>query len=394
MKTHIGQLAILGGRPAFTETLRVGRPNIGDRQQLFERIQHILETRDLTNDGPYVHEFERRIAELVGVKHCVAVCNGTTALQIAARALGLAGEVIIPAQTYIATAHALQWQRITPVFADIDPQSLCLDPAQVERLITPRTTGIVGVHLFGRPCAIAELDQIATHHGLRLLLDAAHALGCSWNGRMIGGFGDAEVFSFHATKFVNSFEGGAIVTNNDELADRVRAMRKFGLVAIDRTVCVGTNGKMTEVAAAMGLTSLESMTEIIAANREDYTTYREELRGVPGVSVVPFDEQERCNYQFVVLLIDSDAARITRDRLMQILWAENVNARHYYYPGCHRLEPYRSDFERAGRPLPVTDRILDQVLCMPTGTVVSVEDVRQVCQIVRLAIAHAGDLSC
>jgi dTDP-4-amino-4,6-dideoxygalactose transaminase len=393
MKEHVDQLAILGGRPAFAEALRVGRPNIGDRTRLLERINTILDTRDLTNDGPYVQEFERQVAAITGVRHCVAVCNGTTALQIAARALGLSGEVIVPAQTYVATAHALQWQEITPVFCDIDPQSLCIDPAQVEGLITQRTTGIIGVHLFGRPCDVAALQEIAVRRGLKLLLDAAHALGCSWQGRMIGGLGDAEVFSFHATKFINSFEGGAIATNDDDLAMRARLMRKFGLAAIDRTLFVGTNGKLTEVAAAMGLTSLESMAQIIAANRQNYGAYLEGLRDVPGVAVLRFDERERCNFQFVVLLVDPGAAGVTRDCLMRILRAENVHARHYYYPGCHRLEPYRAAFAQAGRPLPVTDRILDQVLCMPTGTVVSVEDVQQVCQVIRLVVANAGEVN-
>jgi dTDP-4-amino-4,6-dideoxygalactose transaminase len=262
----------------------------------------------------------------------------------------------------------------------------------VERLITPRTTGIVGVHLFGQPCDVAALQEIASRRGLRLLLDAAHALGCSSAGRMIGTFGDAEVFSFHATKFVNSFEGGAIVTDDDELAARARAMRKFGLVAMDRTLSVGTNGKMTEVAAAMGLTSLESMTQIVDANRRDYYAYLEGLGDAPGVTVMRYDESERCNYQFVVLLVAREAAGVTRHQLMHALWAENVLARPYYYPGCHRLEPYCSDFARSGRQLPVTDGILEQVLCMPTGTVVSPEDVGQVCQLVRLMIAHAGQV--
>ncbi|MCA9936342.1 MAG: aminotransferase class I/II-fold pyridoxal phosphate-dependent enzyme, partial [Anaerolineales bacterium] len=193
-------LAVFGGQPAFDEPLHVGRPNIGSRRQFFQQIEDILDRRQLSNDGPYVQSFERELSQLTGVKHCVAVSNATVGLEIAIRALGLTGEVIVPSMTFVATAHALQWLGITPVFCDIDPQTMNLDPTQVEVLITPQTSGIIGVHLWGRPCATESLADIARRHNLKLLYDAAHAVGCSYKGQMIGNFGDAEVFSFHATK--------------------------------------------------------------------------------------------------------------------------------------------------------------------------------------------------
>ena len=183
-------LAIFGGAPVFKEKLYVGRPNIGNRDRLLTRINDILDRRWLTNNGLYVQEFEQRIADLVGVKHCIATCNATIALEIAIRAADLKGEVIIPSFTFIATAHALQWQEITPVFCDVDPFSHNIDPNQIEQKITPRTTGILGVHLWGRPCNIEALSEIAHTHNLKLMFDASHALGCSYNGRMIGSFGD------------------------------------------------------------------------------------------------------------------------------------------------------------------------------------------------------------
>ena len=256
MKTEPKMLAVLGGTPAFAEPLHVGRPNIGDRQRLLTRIEDMLDRRWFTNNGPYVQAFERQIAEYVGVKHCVAMCNATIALEIAIRAAGLRGEVIVPSFTFIATAHALQWQEITPVFCDVAPGSHHLDPTQVERLITPRTTGIIGVHVWGVPCDIEALTEISQRRGLSLMFDAAHAFSCSYKGRLIGGFGDAEVFSFHATKFLNAFEGGVVTTNNDHLAERMRFMRNFGFAGIDDVDYVGTNGKMTEVCAAMGLKKL------------------------------------------------------------------------------------------------------------------------------------------
>ena len=201
MKKKLDGLAIFGGVPAFREKLHVGRPNIGDRGRLLERINDLLDRRWLTNDGPFVQELERRISEVLAVKHCIAMSNGTVAMEIAIRALGLTGEVIVPSFTFVATAHALQWQEITPVFCDVEPQTFNIDPNLVKELITPRTTGITGVHLWGRPCDAEALTAVACSHNLKLLFDAAHAFGCSYKGRMIGNFGDAEVFSFHATKF-------------------------------------------------------------------------------------------------------------------------------------------------------------------------------------------------
>ena len=228
MKSSIASLAVCGGEPAFQEKLFVGRPNIGDRERLLDRIGKILDTKWLSNDGPFVTEFEKRIADLVGVDHCVAMCNATIALEIAIRALGMANEVIVPSFTFIATAHALQWQEITPVFCDIDPATHTLNPDRIAELITPRTTGIIGVHTWGRPCDVNAINEIARSRGLKVLYDAAHSFGCSYRGEMIGRFGDAEVFSFHATKFFNSFEGGAVTTNDATLAAKIRLMKNFG----------------------------------------------------------------------------------------------------------------------------------------------------------------------
>ena len=244
----------MGGKPAFDSLLHVGRPHIGDQDRFLELIKNMLERRRFTNDGPYVRELEHRIADQLGVKHCLLVCNGTVALQIAIRALDLSGEVIVPAWIFVAPIHALQWQGLKPVFCDVDPKSHTLDPKAVERLITSNTSAILGVHVWGQPCAIRALADIASRRNLRLLYDAAHAFACSYRGRMVGGFGDAEVFSFHATKFFHTLEGGAITTNSDETADRVRLIRNFGFAGVDNVASLGINGKMNEASAAMGLT--------------------------------------------------------------------------------------------------------------------------------------------
>jgi dTDP-4-amino-4,6-dideoxygalactose transaminase len=392
MKSCLEDLAIFGGAPAFNDKLHVGRPNIGDRQRLLARINDMLDRRWLSNSGPYVQEFEQRVADMLGVKHCVAMCNGTVALEIAFRAAGLNGEVIVPSFTFIATAHALRWQEITPVFCDIDPRTHNIDPRQVEQMITPRTTGIVGVHVWGRPCDVEALTEIAHRHNLKLLFDAAHAFGCSYKGGMIGNFGDAEVFSFHATKFFNTFEGGAVVTNDDELAAKVRLMKNFGFTWYDKVDYIGTNGKMSEVSAAMGLTGLESLDEFIAANYRNYKQYKRELEGIPGVQLITYDRTEKRNYQYIILEIDEAVTHVSRDDFVDILFAENVLVRRYFYPGCHRMEPYRSYFPHAGLLLPETERLTQRVLSLPTGTAVGSGEIMKICEIIRLAVHHGTEL--
>jgi dTDP-4-amino-4,6-dideoxygalactose transaminase len=380
------ELAVFGGQPRFSEPLHVGRPNVGDQQRLFQRLEEMLDRGWLSNQGPFVVEFERLIAEMLGVRHCVAMCNGTVALEIAIRALGLSGEVIVPSFTFVATAHALQWQQIAPAFCDINPATHSVDPGRVEELITPRTSGIIGVHLWGTPCEIESLSEIAARRKLGLLFDAAHAFGCSYRGQMIGNFGDAEVLSFHATKFLNTFEGGAVVTNNDQLAKKMRLMKNFGFKGLDTVVHIGSNGKMTEVAAAMGLTNLESLDEFIHVNRRNYHCYQEGLAGLPGVTVLQQTTAEKRNYQYVVVEVDAEKAGLHRDELLRVLHAENVLARRYFYPGCHRMEPYRSHSPHSHLLLPETDRVAGRVLVLPTGTAVGPQEIAGICAVIRDAL--------
>jgi dTDP-4-amino-4,6-dideoxygalactose transaminase len=383
------ELAILGAEPAFQEPLHVGRPNIGNRAKLQERIDAMLDARWFSNGGPLVREFEERIAQHIGVKHCIATCNGTTALMLAIRGLDLSGEVIVPSFTFIATAHGLLWQQTKPVFCDIDPATHNLDPAAVERLITPWTTGIIGVHLWGRPCAVDALEELARRHRIKLLFDASHAFACTHRGEFVGRFGDAEVFSFHATKFLNAFEGGAIVTQNDALAEKLRLMRNFGFTGTDCVEHIGMNAKMTEVCAAMGLTGLESINRFIAVNRRNHAAYTELLADLPGLKVAAYDASERSNFQYVICEVDPAACALTRDELVRVLHAERVLARRYFHPGCHRMEPYRTLYPASGLALPETERLSERILALPTGTAVTAEDIETVASIIRCALAKA-----
>jgi dTDP-4-amino-4,6-dideoxygalactose transaminase len=378
-------LAINGATPAFEQPLHVGRPNIGDREAFLRYAGEMFDRRWLSNNGPLVQEFERKVADYHGVRHCIAMCNGTVALEIAIRALGMEGEVIVPSYTFIATAHSLSWQGITPVFADIDPDTHCLDPQAVRSMITPRTTGIIGVHLWGRPAPVEALQQIADEHGLQLMYDAAHAFGCSHHGTMVGNFGRCEVLSFHATKFFNTFEGGAILTNDDELAEKMRLMRNFGFAGFDNVIHMGTNGKMIEVAAAMGLVNLEAIAGVIQANQRNHETYRAHLSGLPGIRLRGFDPAERNNYQYVVMEVGEDCP-VSRDRIIEVLHAENILARKYFWPGCHSMKPYRELYPHAGLVLPNTNLVAERVIVLPTGTTMSREMVETVAAVIRAVI--------
>jgi dTDP-4-amino-4,6-dideoxygalactose transaminase len=385
---HQADLAINGAAPAFDDQLHVGRPNMGDRDAFMRHVGDIFDRRWLSNDGPLVQEFERRVAAHLDVKHCVAMCNGTIALEIAIRALGLEGEVIVPAYTFVATAHALQWQGITPVFADIDPATHTLSPEAVRKMITPRTTGIIGVHLWGRAAPVEALEAVAAEHGLELMFDAAHAFTCTHGGRKIGNFGRCEVMSFHATKFFNSFEGGAVVTNDDELARTMRLMRNFGFSGLDQVSYPGTNGKMIEIAAAMGLVNLDAIDDVIAANRVNYRAYREALAGIPGVSVLEYDERERNNFQYIIMEVAPDCP-VSRDALIDALRAENILARRYFWPGCHKMEPYRSLFPHAGLLLPATEAAAASVIVLPTGQTMDPHKIGVVAQVIRTLVQGA-----
>ncbi len=365
--------------------LHVGKPNVGDRSALLSRINDMLDRRWFSNNGPLVQEFEKSISEFLGVKHVVAMCNATVALEIASRALNLHGEVIVPSYTFVATAHALQWQEITPVFCDMDPVTHNIDPAKIERLITPKTTGILGVHVWGRGCDTEAIEEIAVRRNLKVMYDSSHGFACSKGGRMLGTFGECEVFSFHATKFLNCFEGGAVVTNNDDLAEKMRLMRNFGFKGFDNVIYLGVNGKMSEVHAAMGLTNFEAVEEIISINRRNYEAYKTGLLNVPGISVIDYDPAERNNYQYVVAEVDPEVCPRNRDEIVEALHAENIIARKYFWPGCHKMEPYRSLQPNAGLLLPETERIAARVIVLPTGQTVEVETVARVCEVIREA---------
>jgi dTDP-4-amino-4,6-dideoxygalactose transaminase len=374
--------ARLGGPPTFDQPVVVGRPWLPDRELVLALIGDVLDSGQLSNGGPYVDELERRVAALHDVRHCVTTCNGTLALELALRAAQLTGEVVVPSFTFIATAHAIRRAGLEPVFADVDPATHNLDPRAAEHVITARTSAILGVHLWGRPCDVEGLAAVAKRHGLQLLFDAAHGFGCSYRGRMIGGFGRAEAMSFHATKFFHTTEGGAVLTDDDDIAESVRRQRNFGFAESLNSVMVGGNAKLNEISAAVGLSQLDGLENLAAVNRSRYELYRRELHGLRGIQVAEYPPLERSNYHYVSIEVDAEEAGIDRDRLLELLLAENVLARPYFSPPCHLAAPY-SAASRQG--LEETERLARRTLALPTGPALSLDEVRAVCDLIRAA---------
>ncbi|MEZ6131785.1 MAG: DegT/DnrJ/EryC1/StrS family aminotransferase [Planctomycetaceae bacterium] len=392
LKRSVDDFACGGGSPLFDEALVVGRPPIPSRDALLKRIEAVLDSGHLTNDGPMVHEFEEQLGRRLQVPHVIAVCNGTVALQVMALAAGLTGEVIVPSMTFIATAHALQWVGLTPVFADVDPDNHTLDAASVERCINERTSAILGVHLWGNPCDVTALQQIAERHHLKLLFDASHAFDCEHNGRPIGGCGNAETFSFHATKVMHSIEGGAITTNDDNIAERCRLLRNFGIAGLTQIDSLGTNAKMNELSAAAGLTSLESLDSVVQHNQRNLNHYRSVVDAVPGLKLALPDAQECRNAQYVVVTVDETNFGLSRDHLLTVLRAEGVFARSYFAPGCHNAPPYAGISQHTPTTLPVTNHLLEVVLQLPTGVTVSETEIHQIGRLLQSAHQHAAQL--
>jgi dTDP-4-amino-4,6-dideoxyglucose len=294
----------------------------------------------------------------------------------------------VPSLTFAATAHVVAWLGLTPVFCDVDPDTGQIDVDHAESVIGPRTSAILAVHLWGRAAPVDQLERLAHRYGLALLFDAAHAFACTYRRRPVGGGGQAEIFSFHSTKFVNAFEGGAIVTNDDGLAARAASMRNFGITGEDLVGYVGTNAKMSEPAAAMGLTSIDGIDRFVQRNLANYRLYQEGLAGLPGVRLLPFDEDERNNYQYVIVEIDERAAGLGRDSLLSMLHQENVLARRYFHPGCHEMTPYRGSAE-----LPRAEELSAKVLALPTGTGVGEREVAEICQIIRIIVTNSGAIA-
>lgn len=392
-KTHCDDLAVFGGVPMFSDELHVNRPHAGDLAHFQIRLKTIWQNRWFTNDGPMVREMELRLANYLQVEHCVATSNGTAAMALLVQALGLSGDVIMPSFTFISTAHVLILAGVRPVFCDIDLVSHNLSVEHCKRLVSPATSAVIPTHIWGNACDIEALQTLCGARNIPLIFDAAHAFGSTIRGRPVAGFGTADVFSFHATKIFHTFEGGAITTNDAALADRLRNMRNFGFDGYDKVDMVGTNAKMSEVHAAMGLTNLDEFAHTLRQCSTVFETYQTELASVPGVTPVDSNPDAGSNRYYFPVMLDAGAFGMSRDLLLQVLQAEGVLARRYFYPGCHAAGPNQALYPQAEASLPATVEVCRNILVLPSGPEVSVDDVRRVCGLLRFVATRAGTLN-
>jgi len=393
IRRTVNDLALFGGSPEFTEPMHVGQLNLPPWDQFQRAFRGIFDRRYFTNHGPLVQELDRRLAHYLGVKHVVCVTNATVALMVACKALELKGEVVVPSFTFPATVQALSWAGLKPVFCDIDPATHNISAALAEPLIGRDTTAILGVHVWGRACDPEGLQALCARQGIKLFFDAAHALGCTHHGRSLAGSGEIAIYSFHATKVFSAGEGGCLATNDDQLADRIRTVRNFHVSETFTRVPLRINGKMTEAQAALGLLSLDNLRDWITRNRALYEQYSNWDRSQSLGRFVDYARGEESNYQYCIFDIDRDRFGISRDQVLAILRAENVLARRYFFPGVHRLVPYRTLYPEADSKLPATLDVSQRLLQLPLGAAVSTEDVGRITRILEFSVAHAKTLS-
>lgn len=351
----------------------VTQPSLAPLPELVAHLETIWRTGVMTHNGPLMQRLERELCANLAVPDMVCLANGTCAMQLAIRALDLSGEIITTPFTFVATSNIIAWERCTPVFVDIDPETWNLDPARIEEAITDRTVGILPVHVFSAPCDVRRIQEIAERHGLKVIYDAAHAMSVQCGGQSVLNYGDVSCLSFHATKLFNTCEGGGCVTGIPEIAARLRRMRFFGFNEAKEVVDEGMNAKMTEINAALGLANLPHLEEVKRERRAKYEHYRRLLGGCPFVTFQKFKPEEY-NYSYMPVVFD------TEDRLLRIekaLQAEKVFPRRYFFPSLNTLTIYEGT-----RPLPVSERVARTVLCLPLYTGLAVLDVEFVCDII------------
>lgn len=342
----------------------VTQPSLPPLDEFIPYLRQIWENKVLTNGGPFHQELEQALCDHLGVEHISLFTNGTIALVTALQALGVEGEVITTPYSFVATSHSVLWNSLSPVFVDVDPRTLNLDPEKIEAAITPRTTAIVPVHCYGHPCDVDAIQAIADRHGLRVIYDAAHAFGVEDAGGSILRHGDLSVLSFHATKVFNTFEGGAIVSSSAEMKTRVDQLKNFGHVGETSVVAPGINGKMSEFNAALGLLQLKYVDDAIARRGHIDNHYREQLAAVPGIEPLGNAGETVANFSYFPVLVGDDYP-LSRDELYLKLKESGVHPRRYFYPLISEFPMYRELPSAAAANLPVATAAAPRILCLP-----------------------------
>ena len=342
----------------------VTQPSLPPLEEFIPYLQQIWDSKILTNGGPFHQQLEQVLCDYLGVKHIALFTNGTIALVTALQVLRITGEVITTPYSFVATSHSLLWNGIEPVFVDIDPLTLNLDPDKIEAAITPQTTAIMPVHCYGHPCDVVRIRKIADTYGLKVIYDAAHAFGVQLHSGSVLDHGDLSVLSFHATKVFNTFEGGAIVCPDAKTKQRIDHLKNFGLVDEVTVVAPGINGKMSEFNAALGLLQLKSIDEALAKRKAIDARYREALAAVRGIHCLQDAGEQVANYAYFPILVQPEYP-LSREALYQKLRDNGIYARRYFYPLISDFPMYRGLPSAVQSNLPVASKAASEVICLP-----------------------------
>lgn len=361
----------------------VTQPALPPLNEFTEYLKKIWDNKIITNNGPFHQQFEKALADYLGVKYISVFTNGTLALITALQSLKITGEVITTPFSFVATTHSLWWNNIKPVFSDIEPNLFNLDPEKIEAAITPRTTAIMPVHVYGNPCDTERFQQIADTYGLKLIYDAAHAFGVKINGQSILSFGDLSILSFHATKVFNSIEGGAIICPDEKTKKRINYLKNFGFAGETEVVEPGINAKMNEVQAAYGLLQLNYVDKYISQRKEITDLYRKELKEIPGLRFLNDINGVDHSYSYFPILINTNKFGKTRDEVYEILKTNNIFSRRYFYPLISQFPTYRNLESALPGKMPVAEKITEQVICLPIYPDLDLKQIRFICSILK-----------
>jgi len=360
----------------------VTRPFLPPFEEFSESLRKIWDNKWLTNDGEFHQKFEKEVADFLGVKHVSLFTNGTLALITALQTLRITGEVITTPFSFVATTHALWWNAIKPVFVDIEPDYCNIDPQKIEAAITPQTTAILPVHVYGNPCQMEKIQKIADIYGIKVIYDAAHAFGVTLNNKSVLNFGDLSILSFHATKVFNTFEGGAIVCHDEKTKQRIDFLKNFGFSDEVTVVAPGINAKMNEFQAALGLHQLRYFHEVVRKRKAIAQLYREQFRDTEGIRVLSENPDVYTNYSYFPIFIDKKFFGKSRDDVYFILKKKNIYSRRYFYPLISKFPIYRGLPSSNIENLPVAERIGNEVLCLPIYPDLDHGDVKRIVEFI------------
>jgi len=365
------------------EKIFVTQPTLPPLNEFVKYLEDIWNSKWITNNGIYHQQFEKKISEFLDVNHCSLCANGTLALMIGLKALRITGEVITTPFSFVATSNAIHWAGGTPVFCDIEEDTCNIDPEKIESLITSKTSAILPVHVYGNPCNVKRIREIAEQHDLKIIYDAAHAFYTKINGESILNFGDISVLSFHATKVFNTIEGGAVISNNEKIKKKMDRLINFGFIDNETVSDIGLNAKMNELQSAYGLLQLQTISNEISKRKKIAEYYREKLKKIKGIKLLKQNKNVETSYPYFPIFIDKNEFGKSRDNLFNLLKKHKIYSRKYFYPLISHLDPYKHLKSAYLLNLPVAKKISEKVLCLPIFGDLSYMDINKITRIIK-----------